>query len=318
MMLSEDFEVGPWHINLTWSSHLNLQPVDNKKDRDAGQQVWRNSHIIRFSQIDGAGIVYYPRYFEMLADSFPQQFAMTHPAQFDISFHHPVRLGELLLLETKPSEPNLPEPDLTEPDLTESNVPELNLPEPDSDSDPSETAETDRELTITGKSVGELCFELHRSSLHTTVSACWPLNTNSFVRQVEVRDWMTGAHGRMHFSRCQELTAVLMEEWFTKYLQCPFATTQSSDGVLVPTVKLQTDVQELPSLGDIVQVSLVVLHIGRSSLGLGMSVSRNGKLLVQTRQTIVFVAYLDGQLSSLQIPSHLLPKLDSQLVAAAT
>lgn len=273
---------------------MNLQPVDNKKSRDADQQAWRNSHVIRFSQIDGAGIVYYPRYFEMLADSFPQPFAVTRPAQFDISFHHPVRLGEKLLLALKSQEKKSK-----------------------SNSFSNGTASADTDFAVSGKSAGELCFALYKSNLDPVVATSWPIDAGSFVRQVEVRDWMTGANGRMHLSRSYELTAVLMEEWFTKSLQCPFATTQSSDGVLVPTVKLQTAVYELPSLGDIVQVSLVVLHIGRSSLGLGMSVSRNGRLLVQTRQTIVFVAYLDDQLSSVNIPAHLLPKLNSQLIAEA-
>lgn len=287
---------------------MNLQPVDNKNDSDADQQAWRNSHVIRFSQIDGAGIVYYPRYFEMLADSFPQQFAVTGPTQFDISFHHPVRLGEELLLEFKSAEFNSPEAESSEAES----------PGTKADSHASETASTDTNFTVAGKSAGELCFALRKSNLHAAVSAHWPLDTNSFVRQVEIRDWMTGADSRMHLSRSYELTAVLMEEWFTKSLQCPFATTQSTDGVLVPTVKLQTEVQELPLLGDIVQVSLVVLHIGRSSLGLGMSVSRNGQLLIQTRQTIVFVAHKNGQLGSIQIPSQLLPKLNNQRVAEAS
>lgn len=284
----------PGHINSIWSNRLNLQPVAKKKDSDDNHGVWRNSHIIRFSQIDGAGIVYYPRYFEMLADSFPQQFTVQRPTQFDISFHHPVRLGERLLLEPKSGE----------------------VPRGTSVSE-NEFAVVDRELSVDGKSAGELCFKLHKTHLNSTTSADWSTDPHSFVRQVEIRDWMTGANGRMHLSRCYELTAVLMEEWFTESLKCPFATMQSSDGALVPTVKLQTEVQELPCQGDILQLSLVVLHIGRSSLGLGMTVSRNGQLLVKIRQTVVFVSYRNDQLSSEQIPSHLLPSLNNQLVVAA-
>lgn len=259
---------------------MNLQPVGRKKDGDDEQGAWRNSHIIRFSQIDGAGIVYYPRYFEILADSFPQQFGATHPAQFETSFHHPARLGEQLKLEVK------------------------------SDTDPNE-------FIVAGRSGGELCFELQKTRLDSAVSAAWSTSANTFIREAEIRDWMTGANGRMHLGRCYELTAVLMEEWFSVSLQCPFATLQSSDGALVPTVKLQTQVQELPSPGDTVQVSLVVLHVGRSSLGLGMTVSRSEQLLVQTRQTIVFVTNQNDQLSSKHIPAHLLATLDSQLVVAA-
>lgn len=272
---------------------MNLQPVAKKKDSDDDHGAWRNSHIIRFSQIDGAGIVYYPRFFEMLADSFPQQFAVTCPAKFDISFHHPVRLGEQQILE--PTAGDFP------------NV--AGMAE-------SELAVADRELTVAGKSAGELCFELPKTWLNSAISQDWSVDARCFVRQVEIRDWMAGTDGRMHLSRCYELTAVLMEEWFSDSLKCPFTTTQSSDGALVPTVKLQTEVQELPSQGDIVQVSLVVLHIGRNSLSLGMTVFRNGQLLIKTRQTIVFVACQNDQMTSVQIPPHLLATLNRQLVAA--
>ena len=259
---------------------MNLQPVSEYKAEDDDRRVWRNSHIIRFSQIDGAGIVYYPRYFEMLADSFPEQFALSCPAHIEISFHHPVRLGEQLLLEAKAE--------------LQSN-----------------------EFNVTGRSGEQLCFELRKTGLKSPIVAAWPVSPNSFVREAEIRGWMTGAEGRMQLGRCYELTAVLMEEWFSVSLKCPFATLQSADGALVPTVKLQTEVQELPLQGDTVQVCLVVLHIGRSSLGLGMTVSREGQLLVQSRQTIVFVAHQNDQLKPVQIPPHLLAILNSQRVTAA-
>ena len=55
---------------------------------------WRQRHVIRFSHIDGAGIVFYPRYFEMLADSFPSRFAVVDPVRISTEFRHPARLGE--------------------------------------------------------------------------------------------------------------------------------------------------------------------------------------------------------------------------------
>jgi len=258
---------------------VNLQPVSGSEGQNVGQEEWRNSHIIRFSQIDGAGIVYYPRYFEMLADSFPAAFALQRPASLETSFLHPVRLGERLTLEAESG-------------------PALN------------------ELRVAGVSGGQTCFQLHKSDLVGLVSPAWQIHGDTFVRQAEIRDWMTASDGRMQIARCYELTAVLMEEWFSVALDCPFATLQSQDGALVPTVKLQTEVNELPSHGDVVQASLVVLTIGRSSLGLGMVVTRGKQLLLQTRQTIVFVEFRNDQLHSVPIPSHLLPTLQRHQVPA--
>lgn len=259
---------------------MNLQPVSGNQGQNADHGEWRNSHIIRFSQIDGAGIVYYPRYFEMLADSFPDAFALQQPAALETSFIHPVRLGERLTLEPQAGlQPN--------------------------------------ELSVAGVSGGQTCFKVHKADLAVPVSLGWQTKGDTFVRQASVRDWMTGADGRMQIARCYELTAVLMEEWFSVALDCAFATLQSKDGALVPTVKLQTEVNQLPANGDVVLASLVVLNIGRSSLGLGMAVLREGKLLFQTRQTIVFVEYRDDQLHSVPIPAHLLPTLERHSVAAA-
>jgi acyl-CoA thioesterase FadM len=252
---------------------------------DHQPEDWRYSHIIRFSHIDGAGIVYYPRYFEMLADSFPQQFAMLHPAQLELTFRHPVRLGERLYLQQKA---------------------------PGASGD----------FRLEGQSGGNLCFELRMTALaqtadeaaEETADQSWLNHSNAFVRQVQIGDWMCGADSRLHLGRCYELTAVLMEEWFTHALDCPFATLESTDGALVPTVRLQTAVHELPKSGDWVTASLSVLHIGHSSLGLGMSIQRDDRLLVQTRQTIVFVRHENGQLGSVDIPHHLLELLQPQSV----
>jgi len=256
---------------------LNLQPVGEAGLVEQRSDDWRYSHIIRFSHIDGAGIVYYPRYFEMLADSFPHQFAMQHPAQLDLTFRHPVRLGERLYLQQK-------------------------------------AAATRGDFRLEGQSGGNLCFELQMSSLAKSAAEPWLNHKNAFVRRVQIGDWMCGADSRLQLGRCYELTAVLMEEWFTHALDCPFATLESTDGALVPTVRLQTAVHELPKSGDWVTASLSVLHIGRSSLGLGMSIERNDQLLVQTRQTIVFVSHENGQLGSVVIPQHLLELLQRQLV----
>ncbi|HET6565766.1 MAG TPA: hypothetical protein VFG52_10170 [Xanthomonadales bacterium] len=254
---------------------MNLQP---ESEIDGAPRDQRNRHIIRFSQIDGAGIVYYPRYFEMLEDSFPESFAIRQSAELETRFQNPVRLGEQLLLEAQPGE-------------------------------------TVEEITVLGKARNETCFQLRKRSLAKPVQAAWQTRKDNFRRRAEVRDWMTGADGLMHLGRVYELTAVLMEEWFALSLKCPFATLQSKDGALVPTVSLKTEIQEMPRAGDKLGLELAVLHIGRSSLGLGITVSREGELLLQTRQTIVFVAHQDGQLQSVQIPPHLLPILNSQLAA---
>ncbi len=261
---------------------MNLREVSEHQDRSASDaaspDAWRNSHIIRFSQIDGAGIVFYPRYFEMLADSFPQQCALPDATadqvtRIQATFRQPARLGERLVLQ----------------------------------------ARTDTgDFAVRGIAAGDVCFELGISQQPATPA--WPADANAFVRQAEIHEWMTGADSRMHLSRCYELTATLMEEWFNAELGYPFATLHATDGASVPTVSLDSDVHRRPVNGETVHLALSVLQVGRSSLQMGMQVSSQGQLLVQTRQVVVFVRNENGGLSSVAIPAALAGKLREQLV----
>ncbi len=258
---------------------MDLQEVNQLQRSSEPLKESRNWHIIRFSQIDGAGIVYYPRYFEMLAESFPQQFAMQKAATLDLTFHQPVRLADQLILE------------------------------------PTGQAD-DLQFSVTGRSEGKLSFEIHKTRLQKSEPAPWLDDQAAFVRETTIGNWMCGTDSRLHLSRSYELTAVLMEEWFSKTLLCPFATLGSVDGALVPTARLQTYVYELPQAGDRVRLSLSVLHIGRSSLGMGMTIRRNGQLLVQSQQTVVFVASQNNQLSSVEIPLSVRQRLEQQLFSS--
>ncbi len=268
---------------------MNLREVSDNQSRAEGDVAspdeWRNSHIIRFSQIDGAGIVFYPRYFEMLTDSFPRQFAVPHTTGskvtgIQISFLHPARLGERLLLQPQ---------------------------------NPSPTEET---FSVVGETKETRCIEVQVGP-KASQRPRWMDDDQAFEREAEIHDWMTGADARLHLARCYELTAILMEEWFNVSLGYPFATLHATDGASVPTVSLESEIHELPRSGDTVKLSLSVLHVGRSSLHMGMSVRRSDRLLVQTKQVVVFVRNSQSGLSSVSIPGPLAEKLLCQLVPNA-
>lgn len=268
---------------------MNLWEVSENQDREASgaarPDARRNSHIIRFSQIDGAGIVFYPRYFEMLTDSFPQQFAVPQSAGDDvtgirISFRHPARLGERLKLH------------------------------------PQQQDVHQEKFSVVGKTAEAQCIEVQVGP-QAPQRPDWIVDERAFVREAEIHDWMTGADSRLHLARCYELTATLMEEWFNVSLGYPFATLHAADGASVPTVSLESEIHDLPRSGEMVKLSLSVLRVGRSSLHMGMSVRRDDKLLVQTKQVVVFVRNSQSGLSSVSIPGPLAEKLLCQLVPHA-
>jgi len=169
---------------------------------------------------------------------------------------------------------------------------------------------------VTGHSAGSLCFELNLKSQPHPEPASWIDDPDAFVKVIEIHDWMTGTNGRLHLSRSYELTAVLMEDWFASSLGYSFATLHLSDGALVPTVNLETELGELPSSGQTVQARLSVLRVGTSSLKLGMAVLRDEKVLLQTRQVVVFVRHQDDGLASVPIPGPLAERLKRVQVSA--
>ena len=73
---------------------------------------WQSTRRVEFAHVDGAGIVFYPRYVEMISSVIEQFFAeaLDYPfdvmhlderrgiptAQIEIAFHAPSRLGEVL------------------------------------------------------------------------------------------------------------------------------------------------------------------------------------------------------------------------------
>lgn len=254
---------------------MNLQAADQDKRLSGNVQHRRNNHVIRFSQIDGAGIVYYPRYFEILADSYPQECVVQRPTAIDLTFHYPIRLGEQLALE-------------------------------------SQSGAVAQGFSVSAWSGGKRCFDLQMTPLELAEpmsSAVAPLvsgGSKPFVRMVQISDWMTGKNSRLHLSRCYELTAELMESWFSDFLDSPYATLQSADKTFIPTVNLQSEIHDLPRSGEWVAASLVVLHVGRSSLQLGLKLEHEGRLMLSTQQTIVFARNLQGKLSSCAIPAPLL------------
>jgi acyl-ACP thioesterase len=56
-------------------------------------QIERNFRV-RFAQIDGARVIFFPRYLEMIAETFPEVAINEFPFDLAIKFRQPNRLGD--------------------------------------------------------------------------------------------------------------------------------------------------------------------------------------------------------------------------------
>ena len=247
-------------------------PVEIKSDQWVKNGV--RSQTILFSHVDSAGIVFYPRYLELLADSFPGWFPSRFPFRLDLEFKNPMRLGETVEFRSQAS---------------------ANL------------------LSVQGKSRTQVSFTARLELLQSLHLDPSPSIDPGFCTVRSVPDWMTGAHSLLHLSRYFELVSWSIEKWFAEALDYPFHHLHLRDFRSVPTVKLETELVELPRADDEISMQLRVLQVGSKSVRLKTLLVREDRVLAQTTQVLVFSSNFDGELQSAVIPPELMCRLKSQI-----
>jgi 4-hydroxybenzoyl-CoA thioesterase len=96
----------------------------------------------------------------------------------------------------------------------------------------------------------------------------------------------------------------LVEDWFAAGLDLSFAKLHAELGWGVPTVHLEVDFKAPSFLGDVLNASLVVTSLGRSSFGLQITLSGQDGI-ERVRGELVLVLMELGQNRAHAIPDHL-------------
>ena len=232
---------------------------------------------VRFAQIDGARVIYYPRYLELIADTFPEVSLDAAPFDLAIRFARPNRLGDDIQMRL---------------------------------------AQTAGAWSVSGTmddehfSVGlTACAE--RPELGASEEAPASFETAEF----DIRDWMCGPSGRLHLSRYYELISHTVEQWFDSSLGLTFSELHVAKDIGIPTVQMDTRCQSLPASGETVRMGLRPLSVGASAVHLKTWLSSAGKVLLETVQVIVFVNLGDKKITSIRIPDTLRNRLVEQVAA---
>ena len=79
----------------------------------------------------------------------------------------------------------------------------------------------------------------------------------------------------------------VVEEWFDRALQVPYAELIGPRRIGLPTVRLEVDFTAVSRHGDALQWRIAVLRLGRSSLTLGHECSGAGQLRLRAQQVLV-------------------------------
>jgi 4-hydroxybenzoyl-CoA thioesterase len=95
--------------------------------------------------------------------------------------------------------------------------------------------------------------------------------------------------GIVFYPRYLEMTNSLVENFFRERMEYPFARMMG-EGVGTPTVKLEMDFKSPSRLGEVLDWTLEVRRLGRTSAKLRIAAEGEGKLRLQGHVTLVFAS----------------------------
>ena len=247
---------------------------------------------IRFSHIDAANVVFYPRYFELLSELFAELPFDDVPFAMQTNFIKPNYLGDEILVGFEDSR---------------------------LDKSVSEQETPGGEWSFTGRMGGTPHF-----SIQSLPYEKMPLNPAAHrpglpafqSAPIRIARWTTDASGYLQVSRFFELANLAVEQWFAESLGLTFRDLHADRRDGIPTVRMRTHCRELPRMGDTTTMWIRPTKIGGKSLTYTSWLVREDDCLLQNEQTIVFVELHGDHFKTMRIPRDLRERLEAQYVAA--
>ena len=236
--------------------------------------------VVRFAHVDAAGIVFYPRYFEIAAATFPELAPPDAPFELETEFRKATPLGTRISLAVEAATDGWRLTGMLEQDV-------------------HFTMRYRRQRTAT------LGQEDHQPERPAFCSDPMP-----------VRDWAAGPNGRLHLSRYYELVNSAVEQWFERALHTPFPRLHQ-EHASIPTVMLATRCRGLPRLEEEVRIWIRPGRIGGRSVHFDSWLVGPDGCLAQTSQVIVFAGIGPGGLHSIAIPRALRQAFAAQLASTS-
>jgi 4-hydroxybenzoyl-CoA thioesterase len=237
---------------------------------------------IRFSHIDDASIVFYPRYFEILSELFAELPFAEVPFAMQTDFLKPNILGDQLNItyDTNPSS--------------------------------GDWAFTGRMGDAKHFTIASLPQEERKLDRF----AHCPDQPAFRSDAIRIAPWASDCTGYLQVSRYYELLNAAVEQWFPRTLATTYYEFHVANRFGMPTVKMRTQCRELPRVGDSVTIWIRPTTIGQKSLTYTCWMVRGDECLLQNDQTIVFVKVNGADFQTIPIPDEMRTRLQEQYVAA--
>lgn len=265
--------------------------------------------VVRFAHIDGAAVVFYPRYVEMLGAVFPRLPLARPPFRLAFEFRKPNRLGDELELHCTAAGG-------AGPRAAAGGEPGG----PAREADARIPADGASSWTVSGRLNGNehfsaelsLCAAGDRAARSTGYR---PMPGDFRARPVEVGEWAAGSDARLHLSRYLEYLNAAIEQWFEDALGLPFRRLHSIDGNGVPTVRLELDCRTLPRVGEEVAICLRPARVGKRSFTVRSGLMRGDQCLVASEQVMVFIERGEHGMRSAALPAAVGRRMRDALAA---
>ena len=137
-----------------------------------------------------------------------------------------------------------------------------------------------------------------------------------FTTLVPIRFAHCDPAGMTFFPRYFELVNGVVEDWMSEKLGQSFREMHLDRKAGVPTVKIECAFLSPGRVGDILEFSLSVLHIGRSSFTIRVAAHQaaSGGKVLETTNVLVYSSLLDGAKSQ-EIPLALRQEMSRFLIA---
>jgi len=246
---------------------------------DRSRQVEEHECTVRFPQLDPAGIMFYPRFFELVYRYFPDVPLAGTPFTVRTDFLKPVRLGDRLRLRC-------------------------------------ERGAVPADWAVTGLVSGEPHFRIYTEAPGESMPPVPPPERTFTTAGQPVGTWMCGPGGTMLLSRYLEILNMAIEEWMEATLGILLRDMQYVRNVGIPTIRFLTRCYELPQAGDEVHMRLWPTRVGRSAMSFTSRFQRGDSCLVENEQVIVFVRFGERDFETIPIPEDMHLLFSAQQAAA--
>jgi 4-hydroxybenzoyl-CoA thioesterase len=132
---------------------------------------------------------------------------------------------------------------------------------------------------------------------------------HAFTRSVPIRFSHCDPAGIVYFPRYFNMFNGLIEDWYTEELGFEYAKLIMDSRYGFPTVHIECDFKIPSRIGDVIDLTLLIEQVGRSSLGIIIVGHRDGLERLRARLTSAMMSIETG--ASVQMPQPLRDAIDS-------